>query len=175
MPTQVLPTFKTGRLIVRPRTLSDLEDCMAMDRDPSVTHFIPGPWADPAAHREFVLSRMNCNYPKGLGYWSVIKRGGPQTFLGWILLIPYHEVGDETEIGWRLTRDSWGNGFATEAATPVLHHAFSSVGLGFVVADIDQRNAASIRVAEKLGMQLAEDRILDGIPYKSYQIRANQV
>jgi hypothetical protein len=44
-----LPTFTTARLTLRRRTLADLDACLAMDRDPLVTKFIPGPWADAAA------------------------------------------------------------------------------------------------------------------------------
>jgi hypothetical protein len=40
-----LPTFTTARLTLRPRTLADLDPCLAMDRDPLVTKFIHGPWA----------------------------------------------------------------------------------------------------------------------------------
>ena len=40
-----LPTFTTARLGLRPRSLADLDECLAMDRDPLVTKFIHGPWA----------------------------------------------------------------------------------------------------------------------------------
>jgi RimJ/RimL family protein N-acetyltransferase len=67
-----LPTFRTSRLIVRPRTFDDLEACIEMDRDPLVTRFIAGPWLDPIAHRAFIEGRMRHTYPAGMGYWSVI-------------------------------------------------------------------------------------------------------
>ena len=166
----MLPTFETGRLLIRPRTIADLGDCLAMDRDPSVTRYVPGPWADPERHRAFVLARMRTVYPDGLGYWSVVERAEPATFLGWILLLPYDAVTDEVEIGWRFVRASWGHGYATEAAAPVLDHAFRTVGLDKVVADIDPANTASIRVAGKLGLEWVEDREIGGERVKSYQI-----
>ncbi len=166
----MLPTFETDRLLIRPRTMSDMEACLAMDRDRAVTRFIPGPWADPVKHRAFVVSRMEEIYPDGLGYWSVFNRSKPGLFLGWILLLPYLEVADEVEIGWRFTQASWGHGFATEAASPVLKHALETVGLETVVADIDPENFGSIRVAEKLGMSFVEDRVIDGTVSRSYRI-----
>lgn len=168
MPT-MLPTFTTERLLIRPRTLADLEDCLAMDRDPEVTRFVAGPWSDPDGHRAFVLERMATDYPAGLGYWSVGDREGARAFLGWILLLPYLAVADEVEIGWRFLRDCWGRGYATEAAVPVLGHAFRTVGVPAVVADIDPRNRASIRVAEKLGMRYVEERAIDGDALRSYR------
>lgn len=148
-----LPTFETARLLIRPRTLADLQDCLAMDRDPEVTRHIPGPWTDPERHEAFVRSRMQADYGPGLGYWSIFAREQPDRFLGWVLLIPHDAVGPDVEIGWRLVRHAWGKGYATEAARQLLAHAFQTVGLGRVVADVDPRNARSIRVATKLGMR----------------------
>jgi RimJ/RimL family protein N-acetyltransferase len=144
-----LPTFQTSRLTLRPRTMADLHACLAMDRDPEVTRFIAGPWADPEAHRAFVEQRIRHAFPPGMGYWSVI---GPQGFVGWILLAPLDLRGPEIEIGWRLIRAAWGRGYATEAARVVLDHALTALGLAEVVADVDPANAASTGVARKLGM-----------------------
>jgi RimJ/RimL family protein N-acetyltransferase len=144
------PSFRTERLLLRPREAADLEACLAMDRDDEVTRFIAGPWHDPAAHRAFVMERINHPYPPGMGYWTILA---DSVFLGWILLTPLDLHGPETEIGWRLSRRAWGRGYATEAAGPVLAHALGRLGLPMVVADIDPRNAASLGVARKLGMR----------------------
>ena len=147
------PTFETTRLIIRPRTLSDTDFCIAMDREPGVTRFVSGPWSDPIAHREFVEARTRGPYAGGLGYWTIQRRNDPASFLGWVLLIPVDAVGPEIEIGWRLRREAWGSGVATEAAQPVLRHAFLTLKLPEVIAEIDPDNVASLRVAEKLGMK----------------------
>jgi RimJ/RimL family protein N-acetyltransferase len=155
--TKLLPAFETGRLLLRQRTMADLEDCIGMDRDPEVTRFVPGPWNDPDAHRRFVRSRIETDFGPGLGYWSIFAKEKPAGFLGWILLIPADGAGPEIEIGWRLNRISWGKGYATEAARPVLVHAFTTVGLDKVIADIASGNASSIRVAQKLGLTVRPD------------------
>ncbi|CAN0586731.1 unnamed protein product [Ectocarpus sp. 12 AP-2014] len=147
-----LPTFDTARLSVKPRTLTDLTACLAMDRDPEVTKFITGPWSDPDRHEAFVRERIETDFGEGLGYWSVFSHERPDHFLGWVLLIPYDSVGPEIEIGWRFNRDAWGKGFATEAARPVLEHALKTLALQRVVADIDPDNLGSIQVAMKIGM-----------------------
>lgn len=166
----MLPIFETGRVILRPRTMADIDDCFAMDRDPEVTKFIPGPWNDPEAHRLFLTSRIQADFGDGLGYWSVFAKENPQQFLGWILLIPADAVGPEIEIGWRLNRLTWGNGYATDAARPVLAHAFATLGLERVIADIAPGNTASIRVAEKLGLSPTRETEYLGRPFASYQI-----
>ena len=169
----MLPVLSTTRLLLTPRSIDDLEDCLAMDRDPLVTRYISGPWSDPVAHRSFVLSRIRHQYPTGLGYWSVRELNGAE-FLGWILLIPYEGFDGEVEIGWRFTRASWGRGLATEAAKLVLDHAFTGACLSEVVADINPVNSASIRVAEKIGMRFLGERSVEGQPLKQYRLTGDE-
>jgi RimJ/RimL family protein N-acetyltransferase len=145
------PTFTTARLIVRPRTLADTDALMAMDHDPEVTRFIPGPWADPVAHRAFTEHRTLGPYPAGMGYWSVCAKVQPDVLLGWVSLIPWETIGPRIEAGWRFRRAAWSQGYASEAAAPVVRHGLFALGLSQVIADIDPENLASIRVAEKLG------------------------
>jgi RimJ/RimL family protein N-acetyltransferase len=102
---------------------------MAMDGHPEVIRFVSGPWSDPIAHRAFVEQRTRGPYPSGLGYWVVCQGGEPLSFLGWVLLIPADGTRREIEIGWLLLQTEWRQGFATEAATPVLWHAFVTLEL----------------------------------------------
>lgn len=148
----MLPTFTSDRLMIRPRRRGDTDACLAMDREANVTHFVSGPWADPIAHRNFIEARTQGPYPDGLGYWTISPRSEPETFLGWVLLIPEDAVGPDIEIGWRLRPAAWGKGFATEAARSLVQYAFGSLKLQQIVADIDPENTGSRRVAEKLGM-----------------------
>ena len=157
-----LPSFATQRLWVCPRTLSELEACLAMDGEAEVLRFIPRPWSTPAQHRSFIEDRILRHYPPGLGYWSLSLKSAERHFIGWVLLIPYDAVGPEIEIGWRLRPAFWGQGYAAEAARPVLHHAFTSAALDRVVADIDPANTRSRRVAEKLGLRLASGAAAPG-------------
>ncbi len=121
----MLPSFETQRLIVRPRGIGDLNACLAMDRDPAVLRYIDVPWRSVEEHRQFVVNRITRAYPVGLGYWSVVLKLVPAAFVGWVLLMPYDAIGPEIEIGWRLLRSAWGNGFATEASLPVLRNTRS--------------------------------------------------
>lgn len=164
----MLPSFETERLLLEPRSMSDFENCLAMDRDPRVTKFIPGPWNDPERHERFLRERIQRSFGAGLGYWSIFPKEHPAWFLGWILLIPYDGMEPEIEIGWRLNRVSWGRGFATEAARPVVEHAFKTVGVTRIVAGIHAQNTASTRVAEKIGMNVSGEGEQKGVPCKFY-------
>ncbi len=152
-----LPALSTGRLILRPRKLADLDACFAMDREPGTLDWIDWPeeagsWADEAAHRAFIRARIEEPYPDGMGYWVMEPRARPGTFLGWILMIPEDAAGPEIEIGWRVPPAHRGQGYAVEGAKRVLAHGFATLGLARVIADIHPQNAASCRVAEKIGM-----------------------
>lgn len=151
-----LPTIETPRLILRPRRMADLDACLAMDREPGTTRWIAGPWDDPAAHRDFVRARIRGPYPAGLGYWVIARAEAPEVFLGWVILIPEDATGPRVETGWRLTTAARGHGFAPEAAAHILAHGFDRVGLTRVVANIHRDNTPSRRVAEKIGMRVAE-------------------
>jgi len=163
-----LPRFETDRLALLPRSMRDFEACLAMDRDPEVTKYVPGPWNDAEQHERFVRERMAAAFGPGLGYWSIFARQQPGQFLGWILLIPNDGVGPEIEIGWRLNRHAWGKGYATEAARPIVAHAFQTVGLDRIVAEIDPANSASIHVAEKIGLKFTGDGKHGDIACKCY-------
>ena len=155
----MLRTFETDRLILRERTLADIESCIEMDREPEVVKYIPevnklvnGTSANERKHREFIRERTEAEYPEGMGYWVIESKEDQRQFVGWILLIPLDAVGPEIEIGWRLKRKYWGKGYATEAAKVILQYAFEFLEIKEVVAYIDQMNKGSIRVAEKIGL-----------------------
>jgi len=92
----------------------------------------------------------------GLGYWSIFAKESPDQLVGWILLIPMirsaryrHRLAVATRrLGATLCR---------RAARPIVEHAFLTVDLPRIVADIDPANVASVRVAEKIGMRFAGD------------------
>ena len=62
------------------------------------------------------------------------------------------------EVGWRLGREHWGQGYATEGARAAVAHGLGALGLAQVLSIVHPANARSIRVAEKLGMRPAGRR-----------------
>jgi RimJ/RimL family protein N-acetyltransferase len=62
------------------------------------------------------------------------------------------DLTDDYEVGWHLARAHWGNGYATEAARAVVDWGFDELKLDVIHAVVNPANAASIRVARRLGM-----------------------
>ena len=73
-------------------------------------------------------------------------------FIGHMLFHSYHGVHRTREIGWSIHPDYQGKGYASEAAAALLEYGFKRLNLHRVVATCDTRNAASMRVMEKIGM-----------------------
>lgn len=69
----------------------------------------------------------------------------------------------ETELGWKLGREHWGRGYATEAAAAVRDWALGELGLTRLISLIAFENAASVRVAEKIGETFERD--VDNVPF----------
>jgi hypothetical protein len=67
----MLPNFETDRLLLRPRTMGDYAECLAMDGDPEVMRYVGGLPASMEEHGIILADRIARAYPLGLGYWSV--------------------------------------------------------------------------------------------------------
>ena len=111
------------------------------------------------------LERCLEKYRQGAGTdpWAVVLKDACQP-IGYCGLFCFADIGGqpEIEVGYRLARSHWGCGYATEAAMAVRNHAFETMGLKRLIAMVDPRNIASIRVAEKLGMHYEKDVMLEG-------------
>ncbi|MFC6259902.1 GNAT family N-acetyltransferase [Levilactobacillus fujinensis] len=146
-----LPSLATERLILRERTLADLTASVELDQSQAVTEFIYGVWDGSPRHVTYVKRRIERQYGNGLGYWSIYSQDDPSQFLGWIMLTPVEGNPTLVKIGWRLVRDHWGHGIATEAAQAVTQYAFLTLNLSKLAAGVNPANERGQRVAEKLG------------------------
>ena len=156
---------QTERLCLRSWTESDRDSYARYCNRPRVMKYLGGVQIaqDLKADIEWF---MECERVYGHTLW-VIERKGDNAFLGFTGLdkllmgsgeIPQHLHG-EVEIGWRLREDAWGRGYASEAARISLDIAFRIRRIPRIVARVDRRNAASVRILSKL--KLARDRSLE--------------
>ena len=125
----------------------------ALNADPCVMQFYPGPLD--RARSDSLAERARAKLvERGFGLWAV-EAPGVAPFLGYVGLAEPAFNSHFTpcvEIGWRLAREHWGNGYATEAAAAALDHAFGPLGLSEIVSFTAQGNQRSRRVMERLGM-----------------------
>jgi ribosomal-protein-alanine N-acetyltransferase len=138
--------------------------------DPEVMFYSHGT-KDPQAVRKWLHGCLENYQNWGFGLWAVTEKDGGEV-IGYCGLSSFPDVGGqpETEIGYRLARPFWGRGLATEAAGAVRDYAFGTLNLSRLIALIDARNTASIRVAEKTGFSYEKDVIFQGFADRVYAI-----
>jgi RimJ/RimL family protein N-acetyltransferase len=148
--------LETDRLILRRFTGGDVDNLVELDSDPEVTRYLTRamPVREEVATRTIPWMLAYYDEHPGYGTWAAIEKASHQ-FIGWFHLRPAHDDGreDEPELGYRLRRSSWGNGFATEASRALIGKAFSELGARRVFALTMAVNAGSRRVMEKAGMR----------------------
>lgn len=139
----------TPRLTLRPLTEADREAVVRVFADPEMSRFFAADFSDPATASEMVDRRLAYRGPAGQGHW-VIERGGE--VIGVAHLRPSSELpGEVAELGYYVASAHAGQGLATEAARALLDHGLGTLGLPAVWALVHERNAASRRVAGRLG------------------------
>ena len=147
------PTLTTERLVLRPWRESDRGPFAELNADPVTMERLPTV-LDRAASDD-LAERIGADLDeRGWGLWAV-EVPGRTGFAGFVGLNPPDFEADFTpcvEIGWRLHRDHWGHGFATEGARAVLDHAFTVVGFDEIVSFTSVGHAASRHVMEKIGL-----------------------
>jgi RimJ/RimL family protein N-acetyltransferase len=152
------PELRTERLVLRPWRATDREPFAAMNADPEVMEYIASGVLHPVASDE-LRARLRREWARaGHGLWA-LERAEDAAFLGFCgLSAPAWggpAVQDEIEVGWRLRRDAWGHGYASEAARAALRVAWDGLGLRSAIALIHPDNARSLGVAERLGMRVS--------------------
>ena len=155
----VLRTFaspveiRTQRVLLRQWKDSDLDRWAAMNADAEVRKYFPKLLDRAEADDE--ASRIRGNIAqRGWGMWA-IEIPGVHAFAGFVgLSLPALEAAwmPAVEIGWRLSRDAWHKGYATEGAIAAMNFAFDELHLPEVVAMSVKTNTPSHNVMERLGM-----------------------
>ncbi|MCI4588833.1 GNAT family N-acetyltransferase [Sphingobium sp. BYY-5] len=165
------PILETAHLILRPHRVEDYAACRILWSDAQVVRHIGGVPQEAQAVW-FRLLRYAGMWPMlGYGMW-VIEERDSGAFLGEAGLLSAErglpELEGVPEAGWVLSPDAWGRGIATEAMQVILDWADRHVDAPSLRCIIDPDNAASIKVAEKLGFTPLTDTELGGKPTRVF-------
>jgi RimJ/RimL family protein N-acetyltransferase len=152
----------TNRLILRTWKPSDIPLMAAISSDPLVMEHFPA--IQDITATQALIDHINQHYKK-FGYAAyAVEIKDTHEFIGFVGLnhppfaIPNFQpvTLPIVEIGWRLSSQHWGKGYATEAAKAVLHYAFTELNLGEIISFTVITNNKSRRVMEKIGLQHSE-------------------
>jgi RimJ/RimL family protein N-acetyltransferase len=155
--------LQTPRLVLRHLVPQDLDALFALYRDPEIRQYLPDGTLnldDTKTELEWFL-HGHPKFPQ-LGLWATVERSSG-AFLGRCGLLPWDIEGKhETELAYLIDKSRWGEGLASEAACAIVNFAQSVLKLQRLICLIAPGNAASVRVAEKVGMsferELADER-----------------
>ena len=145
--------IRTERLLMRRWRDEDREPFAALNADRAVMEHYQG--TTPRDRSDAFIDRIETWWDEhGWGLWA-IEVPGLAPFIGYVGLWPADYVtGDPmVEVGWRLAREHWGNGYVTEAAREALRFGFEDVGLDEIVSFTVPQNERSWRVMERIGPQ----------------------
>jgi RimJ/RimL family protein N-acetyltransferase len=152
-------TLTTDRLILRNWRADDRAAFAALNTDSEVMADLGGPLTRRASDAK--LDRYRAAFEQhGFSRLAIEDKSG--TFLGYagVMPAPYdHPLAPHFDVGWRLVRSAWGNGYATEAARAALDDVFTRVGLDEVLAYTAIDNLRAQAVMERL--KLRRDPMLD--------------
>jgi RimJ/RimL family protein N-acetyltransferase len=138
------------RVLLRQWRDDDREPFAALNADPEVMRYFPSTMSREQSDA-FVDWASGLIEEHGWGLWAVEVVGGAP-FVGLVGLNKPTFMPDTVEVGWRLAREHWGRGYATEAAREALRFGFDEIGLDEIVALTVPANTPSRRVMERLGM-----------------------
>ena len=148
--------LETERLVLRQFTEDDVDILVELDGDPDVMHFVTGGRPTPRHEIETeVLPEFLDYYERsgGYGFWAAIEKSSGR-FLGWFHFRPAQDAPpNEVELGYRLHKAAWGNGYATEGSRALIDKGFTEHGVERVVAFTMVVHVASRRVLEKAGLR----------------------
>ena len=152
----------THRLLLRPWRGEDFPAYASMNADPQVWRWFPGTLTREQSDAQAARFQAHIE-AHGFGLWAV-EEPGVAPFMGFVGLQHVTFAASFTpavQIGWRLARAHWGQGYATEAARTALAHGFGPLGLTEIVSFTVPGNLPSRRVMERIGMSNDPDGDFD--------------
>ncbi len=156
---------ETDRLLLVAPSESDIDPLCALWSDPETMKFIGSgePWSkEKVTHR--IERAMRTHQEQGMTFWTVIEKSSDKV-IGQGGLVPIEFDGPEIELGYRLGKDYWGKGYASEIAHASAAYGFEQLGIEELVAVCDPANLGSRRVLIKTGFnEVGESDVYYGVP-----------
>ena len=148
-----LPTIHTSRLSLRSISAADVDDFYAVYSNPEVMRY----WSTPPLPNIEAASKLISEIEEGNERHNMLKWGialrSNDALIGSVTLFNLEFTHRRAEIGYAQGRAYWGQGYMQETLKAVINYAFDSLNIHRLEADVDPRNAASVRTLERLGFQ----------------------
>lgn len=156
--------IKTARLVLRAPTDADRDAISAINADPRVGDWLGG--VQNRASSDALVDRIGaCIAAHGYGFWAA-ERKADGVLVGLIGLLPILAdsplpFASGVEIGWRLSPDAWGRGYAAEGAAAALAWGLANLDVAEIVSFTARSNLKSQAVMSRIGLRRDEARDFD--------------
>jgi ribosomal-protein-alanine N-acetyltransferase len=147
-----VPTLDAERVRLRALRHADLPNLFALYSDAQAMRY----WSFPPLARIEQAGELFERNERGRSAgdcvpWAIALPSGGDVLVGTCSLFAIDERHRRAQLGYALAPALWGRGYATEAVRLALAHAFGVLRLHRLEADIDPRNASSLRLIERVG------------------------
>ncbi len=151
----------TKRLQLRPVQAADESQLHTLWANPEVRKYL---WDDeviPIGKVKEIIS-LSTKYftEQDFGLWLITLKE-TKAVIGFTGLWYFFDE-NQPQLLYGLHPDYWGEGYAVEASRKIMEYAFQNLGFTYIIASCDKPNIASMKVAEKLGMQKEKEEVIDG-------------
>lgn len=172
---KVLP--QSSRLLFRPFLPEDATHLVTLNNPDEVFKFTGDkPFKSLEEAQHFIATYpayKNPNpYQVALGRWAVVDKN-TQQFVGWCGL-KWHAQEQVVDLGYRIKKEYWGLGYATQAAKACIHFAFNHLKLAKLVAHTHRGNLASQHVLKKCDFTFIKNFIYKDLPARLYELKNTQ-
>ena len=152
-----ISTITTSRLTLRPFTQDDDKYLHRIMNQPDILQYFPRTDPPDLERVRKIIEHQLTHWEKHrLGWWAVVPQGQTE-LIGWNGL-QYLPETDEVEVGYLLSKQFWGQGYATEGAKASLEFGFEKLGLEQIIGLTHPENMASQNVLKKCGMRYMEQK-----------------
>ena len=159
---KIIHTIETERLYLRQWQASDFATFADMNADPEVMQYFPKLLTSKVS--DIIVNKcQQLIADNGWGLWAVSLKDDEESsgdFIGFVGVNDTHadmSFAPAVEIAWRLSKEHWGQGYATEAARASLNFAFTELGLEEVVSFTAVINKRSQLIMQRIGMTDTQD------------------
>jgi RimJ/RimL family protein N-acetyltransferase len=162
--------LETSRLRLEPMSDVHFDGLLALNSDPDVMRYITGK-PDTAEDTHAMIKRVKERWAlHGFSWWSFIEKETGELIGAGCIQPLGHDPANPHEAGWRLRKDKWGQGYASEGAQRMAAFAFETLDAPLLCAVCQPANRASSRVMERLGMQYKGEETWYASLHSMYQM-----
>lgn len=164
-----VPTLTTHRLTLRPFSVKDVPLLHRIMNEPDIMQYFPNTAPPDIERVQSIIERQFTQWGTyNLGWWAVVPNEGTE-LIGWNGL-QYLPETDEVEVGYLLSKQFWGLGYATEGARASLKFGFETLGLRQIIGLTHPENTGSQNVLKKCGLVYTGQEKYFGMLVNRYSI-----